>query len=48
MDNRMMKIQNFSKCQVWRQSWTKRINFAHYLDVKKVLVDMTNFAKSFS
>lgn len=26
----------------------KRINFAHYLDVKKVLVDMTNFAKSFS
>lgn len=42
MDNRMMKIQNFLRCQVWRQS------FAHYLYAKNVLVDMTNFAKSFS
>lgn len=30
MDNRMMKIQNFLKCQVWRQS------FAHHLYAKNV------------
>lgn len=40
IDNRMIRIQNFLKCQVWR-------SFAHYLDVKNVLVDMSNVARSF-